>query len=416
MNARSFVTMVLLLWAAVPNFLNAQDGEFDDLILDGGTGGNPSIRFDQLDGDDHLITSTNDQLLFFLGGFKLLINESAENGAMILDDAGVNIKRGLKVTVENDDDSSLVEGFHPLTGQTFSVNSFSETLDITGGGGGIGLSTDSNDFPFLLFDSARIGSLSVREEGMGVGTIFADAPLHVYTSGDEFDAFPTAKILVENESGVTAIREMFSLVNNGGSRFSFTDTDRDSTWTFASDSAGRFSIAINDTGGPEFVIQPDGRVLMGPGPTRNFDLRPSGNLILRGTLFQSSDENLKTAFDKIDADDVLAKIADMPIQSWQFKSDDPNQRHIGPTSQDFQSAFKLGPDEKTIAPVDGIGVSLVAIKALHNQLDQKNEQVAQLTDQVAGQQKRLDQQQRLLEQLSKRLDDIQEKDRALVMH
>ena len=137
---------------------------------------------------------------------------------------------------------------------------------------------------------------------------------------------------------------------------------------------------------------------------------------MTGTLFQSSDENLKTAFDKIDADDVLDKIADMPIQSWQFKSDDPNQRHIGPTSQDFQSAFKLGPDEKTIAPVDGIGVSLVAIKALHNQLDQKNKQVAKLTDQVAGQQKRLDRQQRLLEQLSKRLDDIQENDRALVVH
>ena len=279
MNARSFVTMFLLLWVAVPNFLNAQDGEFDDLILDGGVGGTPSIRFNQLDGDDHLIATTNDQLLFFLGGFKLLINESAENGAMILNDAGVNIRRGLKVTVDDDDDSSLVEGLHPLTGQTFSVNSFSETLDFTGGGGGIGLSTDSNDFPFLLFDSARIGSLSAREEGVGVGTIFADAPLHVFTNGNEFDAFPTARILVENESGVTAIREMFSLVNNGGSRFSFMDTDRDSTWSFASDSAGRFSIAINDTGGPEFVIQPDGRVLMGPGPHTEFRLEAFGESV-----------------------------------------------------------------------------------------------------------------------------------------
>ena len=423
MNARSFVTMLALLWMAVPNNLNAQVGSFEDLILDGGVGGSPFISFEQLDGGSHFLGSSDEQLFFFVSnGFKFIINESADDAALVLDNLGVNIQNRLNVDLTDSNFTiPVVNAFHPDTEQTFSVVSSRDGGFF--GEGGIGFSTDSNGIPFFVFDSAPTLSLTVGETGVGVGTQDADAPLHVFSNSSPAFGFPEARVLVENDLPVVAIREMFSLVNNGGSRFSFRDTNLDSAWSFASDSSGRFSISINDTGGPEFVIQPDGRVLIGPGPQRNFDLRPSGNLFLTGTLFQSSDENLKTAFDKIDADDVLDKIADMPIQSWQFKSDDPKQRHIGPTSQDFQSAFKLGPDEKTIAPVDGIGVSLVAIKALHNQLDQKNQQVAQLTEQMAGQQERLDQQQKLLEQqqqlleqFSDRLDDLQEKDLALVVH
>ncbi len=61
---------------------------------------------------------------------------------------------------------------------------------------------------------------------------------------------------------------------------------------------------------------------------------------------------------------MLTKIAALPIQSWNYKSQAPAIRHMGPTAQDFYAAFGLGEGELTITTTDIDGVNLLAVQAL----------------------------------------------------
>ena len=82
------------------------------------------------------------------------------------------------------------------------------------------------------------------------------------------------------------------------------------------------------------------------------------------TFLTTSDRETKQQFTPIDPQSVLAKVAQLPVSEWSFKSD-PGVRHLGPMAQDFHAAFGLGPDNRHIATVDADGVALAAIQALY---------------------------------------------------
>ena len=82
------------------------------------------------------------------------------------------------------------------------------------------------------------------------------------------------------------------------------------------------------------------------------------------TWNNASDRNLKDGFAPVDTRAVLAKVAALPLQSWHY-TNAPGTQHIGPMAQDFQAAFGLGSDDKTIPTVDADGVSLAAIQGLN---------------------------------------------------
>jgi hypothetical protein len=77
-----------------------------------------------------------------------------------------------------------------------------------------------------------------------------------------------------------------------------------------------------------------------------------------------SDVNLKENFRDLDGEDVLARIARMPIREWNYKAQDAAIRHVGPTAQDFHAAFGLGEDPLRISTIDADGIGLRAIQAL----------------------------------------------------
>ena len=80
-----------------------------------------------------------------------------------------------------------------------------------------------------------------------------------------------------------------------------------------------------------------------------------------------SDRNLKEQFQPVNPADVLDRVANLPITSWNYKQDAAT-RHIGPMAQDFYSAFNVGTDERHIATVDEDGVALAAIQGLNEKL------------------------------------------------
>jgi hypothetical protein len=83
----------------------------------------------------------------------------------------------------------------------------------------------------------------------------------------------------------------------------------------------------------------------------------------------SSDRALKTNFGTIDPVDMLARVRELPISTWNYTSDDASVRHIGPMAQDFVALFGVGADDRHIHPLDGQGVALAAIQALAREID-----------------------------------------------
>ena len=83
-----------------------------------------------------------------------------------------------------------------------------------------------------------------------------------------------------------------------------------------------------------------------------------------------SDRNLKANFGSVDPGDMLARVRDLPISTWNYTADDPSVRHIGPMAQDFAAAFGVGADDRHINPMDGQGVALAAIQGLMVQVEE----------------------------------------------
>jgi hypothetical protein len=115
----------------------------------------------------------------------------------------------------------------------------------------------------------------------------------------------------------------------------------------------------------------------------------SNGVSVYGTFNNSSDRNAKQDFSSVSSAEILAKVAVLPISEWSYK-EDPTARHIGPVGQDFYSIFKIGTDEKSIAPIDEGGIALAAIQALNQAVERKEKAIQNLQERVQKLERLLD--------------------------
>jgi len=120
-------------------------------------------------------------------------------------------------------------------------------------------------------------------------------------------------------------------------------------------------LAVTATGPGQFVVRAAGGVFFNSNPqlTTGVQLDPNSSQWL-----SLSDVRTKHRFRELDGNDVLAKIAAMPVTEWSYKAQDDAIRHIGPTAQDFRAAFGLGEDPLRIGTLDADGVALAGVRAL----------------------------------------------------
>ncbi len=102
-----------------------------------------------------------------------------------------------------------------------------------------------------------------------------------------------------------------------------------------------------------------------------------------------SDRALKANVVAADGGDVLARLMRVPVSTWNYTSQDPSIRHMGPMAQDFYAAFGLGEDDKHIGTVDADGVALAAIQALAAQNAAQQAEIDALRQQNAALEARL---------------------------
>jgi hypothetical protein len=146
----------------------------------------------------------------------------------------------------------------------------------------------------------------------------------------------------------------YSLVN-GASAYHYVDGADASKWKLAVGGSDRIIVTqIGNVG------------IANPAPTNLLmvaSARCDGS-----TWINASDRNLKENFTPVSSAEVLAKVAEMPITQWTYKTDS-HSMHLGPVAQDFRAAFGLGADDKSIATVDESGVALAAIQGLNKKLE-----------------------------------------------
>ena len=123
-----------------------------------------------------------------------------------------------------------------------------------------------------------------------------------------------------------------------------------------------------------------------------------------------SDRAAKTNFETLDDREILDRLVSMPIKGWNYKTQDPSIRHIGPMAQDFNEAFGVGEtDEKGekryINSVDVDGVALAAIQGLNHKVESENaslrSELKARNDEVQALKQRLDAIERMLEHAAK---------------
>ena len=108
-----------------------------------------------------------------------------------------------------------------------------------------------------------------------------------------------------------------------------------------------------------------------------------GGVSVNGGFTYSSDRNLKTGFQPLNAREILDRVTGLPISSWIYKTD-TGARHVGPMAQDFHAAFQVnGADDTHINIGDEAGVALAAIQGLNQKLEETRAENAELKQELA---------------------------------
>ena len=170
----------------------------------------------------------------------------------------------------------------------------------------------------------------------------------------------------------------------------------DGSFVWADSTGGVFSSA----GADQFWVRANGGVHFQVNNVRGVWIRDDGlNLIttttgarltLAGVWTNFSDRNLKANFTPVDGQDVLARLAEVPITTWNSKAEDASIRHMGPVAQDFYAAFGLGGSDTSIGTLDADGVALASIQALYQLSQEQGDRIQALEDENSSLNQRLD--------------------------
>ena len=139
------------------------------------------------------------------------------------------------------------------------------------------------------------------------------------------------------------------------------------------------SFNVRATGGIYFVTGIDGSGYATAGPYVY-----GGS----GSWSWDSDRKSKDSLAPVDGREILDRVVELPITSWNYKAQPPEIRHLGPMAQDFSAAFGLGETDTGISSVDANGVALAAIQGLNQKLEQalaqKEARIAELETRLAA--------------------------------
>lgn len=106
---------------------------------------------------------------------------------------------------------------------------------------------------------------------------------------------------------------------------------------------------------------------------------PAGSGVFNCTSSRATKENFLT----VDGNDVLSRLKNIEVSTWNYISEGRTVRHMGPMAEDFFKAFQLGTSNASIGVQDLTGVSLAAVKELSQRTDELQRKIAEV-EQLRG--------------------------------
>jgi hypothetical protein len=161
------------------------------------------------------------------------------------------------------------------------------------------------------------------------------------------------------------------------------------TFIWSDGSAVASADTFRNTANNEFAARATGgfRFRTNLGGTTGCNL-PAGSGVFNCTSSRFTKEN----FESVNGEQLLLKLRDLPVSTWNYISEGARSRHIGPTAEDFHAAFNLGTSNTSIGVQDLAGTALAAVKALEErtaELQAKTAEVDALRAQMQTLEERL---------------------------
>lgn len=173
-------------------------------------------------------------------------------------------------------------------------------------------------------------------------------------SGDNSTAIGTSLSAAGGASVVLGVRAATTATGNG-------------SFVYGDQSTGQSGSVVTSISANQFLVRASGGVVFWSSPATTYPTSPGVALNGNASAWSSlSDVNSKENFRDLADDDVLARIARLPVRQWNYKAQGAGILHIGPTAQDFHSAFGLGEDPLRISTIDADGVALAGVRALES--------------------------------------------------
>jgi len=159
--------------------------------------------------------------------------------------------------------------------------------------------------------------------------------------------------------------------------------DHEGSFVWSDTSSGGLS-SLNPN---EFAVSAAGGVFFfsNSGATTGVELT-SGS----GSWSSTSSRAVKSNVDPVDPEDVLDRVHDLEVSTWNYDAEGEEVRHMGPMAEDFAAAFGLGDNDGQISTVDADGVALAAIQGLSETLDERAVQLADHRSTIDEQADRID--------------------------
>jgi hypothetical protein len=154
------------------------------------------------------------------------------------------------------------------------------------------------------------------------------------------------------------------------------------TFIWSDGSAQQSADTFRNTANNEFAARATGgfRFRTNLGGTTGCNL-PAGSGVFNCTSSRYTKQN----FLAVNGEDVLARLRNVPVTTWNYISEGAQSKHMGPMAEDFYQAFGLGTGNTSIGVQDLAGVSLAAVKSLDQRtalLQQRTIEVEQLRAEV----------------------------------
>ncbi len=188
--------------------------------------------------------------------------------------------------------------------------------------------------------------MTVNHDGkIGLGTAAPTARLHVKETGQNNHSNYSGYIENLAENGSTDGINKYGLYLTSTGNFSGG----------VGSATNNYGIYINTTTGAD----------------NNYDIYAASGAYLStgGTWTNASSRSLKENFQSVDTTDILRKIDQLDLSSWNYKNENVSVRHLGPIAEDFYNIFHLGNSNKSISTIDPAGVALAGVKALNTKIE-----------------------------------------------